>query len=253
MKTIEYEKLTITFDKNQPICHISSCENDAVNIIVPRVIDNHLVTSIESEAFKNCMMLESLIFEELESLPAELEPFNTEYKIGNNAFECCISLKTIEIPSFVTHIGTNAFTYCNTLESVFVPDCEIGNYAFSYCQSLKKVNKLNELSYGLFYHCESLKSLPISREVCEIPDEAFNNCYGLVDIFIPKNVKNIDGLAFRSCYNLKKMTFEAPFGWYYKADYKTEYIEIDLEDPYKNAPLFSQMDFDDGVLRFFKY
>ena len=38
--------------------------------------------------------------------------------IGNNAFDYCKMLESIEIPESVTSIGSYAFDYCNNLKSV---------------------------------------------------------------------------------------------------------------------------------------
>jgi hypothetical protein len=50
--------------------------------------------------------------------------------IGNDAFERCTSLQTVDLPA-ATKIGTWAFSYCTGLSSVNLPAVtEIGSYAF---------------------------------------------------------------------------------------------------------------------------
>jgi hypothetical protein len=62
-------------------------------------------------------------------------------EIGSNAFECCVSLKSITIPDNVTSIGRQAFLECKELETVTLGSgvTEIGLMAFAGCSSLKSV------------------------------------------------------------------------------------------------------------------
>ena len=55
--------------------------------------------------------------------------------IGNDAFEYCDSLTSIDIPNSVTSIGGYAFRFCDGLTSVTIPNSvtSIGNYAFYNC------------------------------------------------------------------------------------------------------------------------
>ena len=98
------------------------------------VIVEEGVTSIGSEAFKNCTSLKTI------SLPDSLEeliefcfygcsnleritlPKNLKH-IGGSVFDYCSSLTSIEIPSSVTYIGASLFTDCDKLVEIKVdPD-----------------------------------------------------------------------------------------------------------------------------------
>ena len=59
--------------------------------------------------------------------------------IGSSAFEACIGLTSVTIPSGVTSIGSFAFYSCDMLDYVTVPDSvtSIGNDAFEDCAGLK--------------------------------------------------------------------------------------------------------------------
>ena len=61
--------------------------------------------------------------------------------IGVSAFEGCISLTSVNIPSSVTEIGVNAFKYCSSLTSVNIPSSvtSIGDRAFYSCSGLRSV------------------------------------------------------------------------------------------------------------------
>ena len=53
MKTVKYEKLTLSYDENYNIFTVSECEKDAENVVIPKS-----VTSLPANVFYNCMDLE---------------------------------------------------------------------------------------------------------------------------------------------------------------------------------------------------
>ena len=61
--------------------------------------------------------------------------------IGEDAFEYCSSLTSVNIPNSVTSIGFSAFSWCSSLTSVTIPNSvtSIGGYAFRDCSSLTSV------------------------------------------------------------------------------------------------------------------
>ena len=71
---------------------------------------NTSITSIDSQAFKNCKKLTSNPF---------LIPQNLTV-LGANAFENCLKLKNIIIPETLNDIGLNAFMNCPEISSVFI-------------------------------------------------------------------------------------------------------------------------------------
>ena len=71
-----------------------------------------------------------------------------------SAFEGCIKLKSISIPSCVQEIKDNAFYLCRNLESIIFEEesilTKIGSYIFSHCVNLKTIK--------LPYHLEGISS-----------------------------------------------------------------------------------------------
>lgn len=63
---------------------------------------------------------------------------NTVTSIGDDAFENCALLTSIDIPNGVTNIGDNAFAYCTSLTSITIPGSvtSIGHWAFNGCNDL---------------------------------------------------------------------------------------------------------------------
>ena len=78
--------------------------------------------------------------------------------IGNNIFQDCRSLTSIDIPDSVTSIGDSVFQDCRSLTSIDMPDSvtSIGNMTF--------------------YNCSSLTSVAIPDSVTSIGTYAFRNC-----------------------------------------------------------------------------
>ena len=129
------------------------------------------------------------------------------------AFNKCISLTSVSIPSSVQTIETYAFSYCSGLKSATIPNSvtSIGDGAFYECSGLSEVaisNGISSISNKTFYGCSSLASLTIPNTVISIGDNAFSNCSGLKSVVFPSSVKFI-GSSFENCSGLKSVTIPA--------------------------------------------
>ena len=71
--------------------------------------------------------------------------------IGNNAFNNCISLATIYLPTTLTSIGISTFNNCNKLISITIPITlsSIGDNSFSICSSLTSIYIPNSYDVNL--------------------------------------------------------------------------------------------------------
>ena len=108
--------------------------------------------------------------------------------IGDNAFNGCTGLTSVEIPNSVTSIGVAAFANCEDLTSL-----TIGN-------SVKSIGRF------AFFCCHSVTSLTIPNSVTSIGNDAFNGCTGLTSLTIPNSVTSIGNNAFSGCTGLTKIT-----------------------------------------------
>ena len=96
----------------------------------------------------------------------------TVTEIGENAFNNCDGLKSVEIPNSVTRIGAGAFSWCSNLNSVTIPSSviSIGGDAFSWCSNLSSVeipNSVTSIGAGAFRY-SGLKSITIPKSVTSI-------------------------------------------------------------------------------------
>ena len=173
------------------------------DIIIPSTIKNegivYSVTSIGNNAFQYCYGLTSV------DIP------NSVTSIGDWAFDQCSSLTSVTIPDGVTNIGIGAFSDCYGLTSVTIPNSvtSIGNYAFSDCSSLTSVtipNSVTSIGGIVFCGCSSLTSVTIGNGVTRITKSAFNGCSKLTSITIPNSVIYIDSYAFYGCSSLTSVT-----------------------------------------------
>lgn len=127
--------------------------------------------------------------------------------IGDYAFCCCKSLKSVTVPDSVTRIGRSAFAVCTGLTSVTLPDSikEMGSGAFSGCSELTSINipdSITSLPDGVFPGCTSLSSISIPDSVKSLGKGAFRECSGLTSITLPGGIKEIGAGAFRECSGL---------------------------------------------------
>ena len=252
MKEIQYEKLTLRLNKSETAYTVTDCEQDAVEVTIPKEVDGVPVTGVGANAFKDCENLRSVIFPE-----NDVDDFiedKTFKEIGDYAFSGCKSLRFVELPDWTWEIGRGAFCDCTALESAkFSDSVYVYSYAFYYCENLKEVTAVRHVNEGVFSHCKSLENFPVTSETTEIAEDAFEHCYALKEIVIPASVKRIEALAFRSCRGLKRVIFENPDGWYVNFRYMGQKERaLDLSDPEKNAEMLSRQDFDDGVIAWYR-
>lgn len=117
--------------------------------------------------------------------------------IDANAFEDCVEITSVVIPSSILKIEDYAFKGCTGLLSVNIPDSvtTIGNEAFM--------------------NCSSVLSVTLGSGLIGIAGSAFRNCTSLTKIIIPSTVNALGGYAFGGSTSLTIFcqASSKPSGW----------------------------------------
>ncbi len=143
-------------------------------------------------------------------------------EIGYSAFNQCLGLTTITIPSTVTVLGFgdgffegSAFLECTNLKEVKIlaPINEIPEQTFKKCTNLSTI----ELSEGLktigenaFNSCTSLNKITLPNGVTTIKRNAFSVCESLTEVVLPASTSNIASFAFYQAPNITDVYCHAP-------------------------------------------
>lgn len=162
------------------------------------------VTEILANAFENCTKLTSV---QVSSNVTEIPDF---------AFNDCISLQTVTMPSVVS-VGEYAFYYCRNLTQISAkPFTSLGSSCFSSCESLQAValgEGLQSIPSGAFSHCSALESIEIPDSVTYIGDAAFEYCTSLTEIIVPSGVTEMCDWTFSQCEQLKHVEIQGSIGY----------------------------------------
>ena len=173
-------------------------------------------------------------------------------RIGNSAFNYCLSVESVVMPDSVTSIGVSAFNMCCSLKNVTLSAniTEIGNNAFAFCFSVENVqmpDKLKRIGDGAFTDCYRLKSIRIPKSVEYIGESAFLECTALSEINVISGNKKFSssaGILYNSnkteliCYPVGKAgnSFTVPNSVTSLADYAfsgTELKSVTISDHVK--------------------
>ena len=201
------------------------------------------VTSIGSEAFKECTALKEVIFEGVED---ELEG-EAQWNIASiekQTFYNCTSLEKVVLPKTVKNIGESAFYNCKKL-STFRTAGEDGNVlevdkiamsAFSNAFNMNgyvslTLKNVQEIVYKAFevtgfktltitwdeggcqpvlgnyvFYASRVTTVNLSSDFELISASMFDSCSYLTNFKMPENIRVIQDYAFKDC---KKLTINA--------------------------------------------
>ncbi|MDE5981186.1 MAG: leucine-rich repeat domain-containing protein [Bacteroidaceae bacterium] len=123
-------------------------------------------------------------------------------QIGRRAFNGCLNLADISIPSTLEYWGEALFEYCSNLRRITVSDQNEDLDSRDDCNAIIETDK-NTLIFG----CTGTK---IPASVTTIGQYAFRQCcQHLEQIVVPEGVKRIERWAFSHCINLKEISLPA--------------------------------------------
>ena len=136
--------------------------------------------------------------------------------MGVSAFNECMSLKEITIPSSVKIIGEKAFRNCSELVSVELPP------------------SLIRIEEKTFLGCNKLKNIVIPSSVVTIRDGAFLDCQSLESVIIPASVTSIGKEVFSTdsfLSDVLNLRFESPKPPYVDDFIVSEYTQVRIIVP----------------------
>lgn len=144
-------------------------------------------------------------------------------EIGEKAFEGCIELTGINIPSTITTINGYAFSGCNKLNTITLPYSvkEIGDSIFYECNNISSIkvvvaNQNYKDNNGVLYDIEgkTLYAYPFRKtdeqykladDLENISNNVFRGFTKLKSVSLPQSVKSIGSGAFENCSNLESI------------------------------------------------
>ena len=175
------------------------------------------VVGIGQEAFNYSSSVGTLIFPTEADYLAKDARFDMSqhtFTIADYALRECVSLKTLNLPAYVTEIGARAFYGCVSLETITFAEgsklASIGDGAFMNCGALKGIElpgSVQTVGVGAFLECSSLASVVINEGTLNIANQAFQNCKALAEVKLPTTLENVGTYAFHGSKNLYKDGF----------------------------------------------
>ena len=179
----------------------------------------------------NCTASNVKLFVNGEEL-TEVEFPSSVTSVPSDAFRNCSSITSITIPESVTSIGTGAFYGCYGLKELIIEDGDkdldlgcisftstVAGYSYgAFCNlPLESVylgrNLKNTGALSHFGDCQKLESVEIGNSVTNIPDYTFYDCRKLTSIILPESVTSIGKDAFTSCYSLTEIHIASIESW----------------------------------------
>ncbi|MBR5479140.1 MAG: leucine-rich repeat protein [Clostridia bacterium] len=196
--------------------------------------------------------------------------------ICSDAFKDCTALCEIVIPDTVTSIGGYAFYNCNMLWDITIPQSVTAIHAFAFGgkTAISRVNIesiaawcnidfdgtpiANPLNKGgaLYLDGKQITNLVIPDGVKKIGYYAFYNYKSLESVTIPASLEYVGERAFENCTSIKKVYIEDVAAWcdiYFGRFCGTSNPMMYGADLYLNDELLENLVIPDGVERIYGY
>ena len=167
-------------------------------------LENTQVSQISEAMFCECSSLYEIL------LP------NTITSIGNEAFEACEKLTSVDLSKTkTTTIGTSAFASCGNLGTIIFPTTLtiIGTSAFKDDTNLRSVQNLEKtivstINKNAFLECKNLSSVKLPQTLSTLGESAFEGCSNLTAVsgFENTAVKILEARTFANCSSLSTLS-----------------------------------------------
>ena len=169
------------------------------DIIIPETVTynniTYKVTSLGEDCFEDCSSLTSI------NLPSSIT------SLGSYCFSGCSSLTSIELPSGITSFGRRCFFNCGNLKSVYLADgiTSLGEECFEGCSGLTSINlpsSITSLGDYCFSGCSSLTSIELPSNITSLGASCFRYCESLTSINLPSSIISLGAYCFERCRSL---------------------------------------------------
>ena len=124
---------------------------------------------------------------------------NGKSKIGQQAFEGCTNLTSVDFGYGWKEIGTQAFTGCSALKDIVLPEgveyIRDGAFSGAAIEAIHLPNTLKVIEKNAFV-CEKLKTITIPASVEKIEAHAFQNNKALTDVYVLGTKTKAENQAF---------------------------------------------------------
>lgn len=167
-------------------------------------LENTQVSQISEAMFCECSSLYEIL------LP------NTITLIGNEAFEACKKLTSVDLSKTKTAtIGVKGFAYCDNLSKIQFPTTLtlIDDGAFIEDKNLRSVQNLEKtmvsiINYNAFLGCKNLSSVKLPQTLSTLGESAFEGCSNLTAVsgFENTAVKILEARTFANCSSLSTLS-----------------------------------------------
>lgn len=167
-------------------------------------LENTQVSQISEAMFCECSSLYEIL------LP------NTITSIGNEAFEACKKLTSVDLSKTRTAtIGVKGFAYCNNLSKIQFPTTLtfIDDGAFKDDTNLRSVQNLEKtivstINNNAFFGCKNLLSVKLPQTLSTLGESAFEGCSNLIAVsgFENTAVKILAARTFANCSSLSTLS-----------------------------------------------
>lgn len=132
--------------------------------------------------------------------------------LGSAAFQYCLNLKTITIPSTIqtTSFSNYCFHNCYSLEACVIPSktTSISSYAFQNCFELARAAipyAVTSMSVSVFANCRQLRAITFPPTITTISSSVCSSANRITSVNIPLNVTVIDASVFSSAVALTEI------------------------------------------------
>jgi len=149
------------------------------------------------------------------TIPTSVETGKDIYKtvttIGEGAFRAGASIEKLVIPDGITVIEPYAFEGCVQMVSITLPSTleVLGDGAFYQCGitslTIPTSEKLTRIGSCAFFECDKLQEVTIPGNIKTVGEEAFRKCSGLKKVVLSEGVVTVETLGFYGCVSLEEL------------------------------------------------